>query len=78
MSVVLYNLIHNNAEKTFQGDLENVKDNYDVWIKHWFDSAETLAIAFEKEGLTARNIRIWSDHQLVETRYAKHRLPVNS
>lgn len=58
MNGILLDMIHKKATIDYKGP-EIKATNYEVWVRHWFDCAEALAVDFEKQGLpiTASAVR---------------------
>lgn len=54
---VLFRMIHDRAEKTYSGE-PITADNYQLWVKHWFATAELLRDEFCKEHLVETAIHI--------------------
>lgn len=52
MSVILYQMIHDKAEKTYNGPEISVA-NYGVWVNHWFECAYKIAREFNAQDLYA-------------------------
>jgi hypothetical protein len=52
MSAILYSIIHDTAKTYYEGP-ELDASNYDVWVAHWFDTAEKIAVEFDNQKLPA-------------------------
>lgn len=59
MSNILLSMIHDRATAN-KPAVEITAKNYQVWIDHWFSTANNLADEFDKEGLlvTADTVRM--------------------
>ena len=58
--MLYYDMINKRAESTYTGPTIT-KDNYAIWVAHWFASAEAIHAEMVAEGLenTAAFIREW-------------------
>lgn len=50
MSSLLYGMINNRANETYGGPVITAS-TYDIWVKHWFKTAEDIQIEFASQEL---------------------------
>jgi len=58
---VLYDTVHKRAQDTFDRNIALTKDNYKVYVDHWFKTANDLREEMISEGLlnTVKELDEW-------------------